>query len=100
MSNVFFVSNNSVSTPVIDSCGVEGVMRRHVIETLSRQGITVAIKPVPLSDLESSDEVFLSNSQFGVIPVRSCIDVNWTVGGVTRELMAMLADNAVPECRL
>jgi 4-amino-4-deoxychorismate lyase len=100
MSNVFFVSDNSISTPAMDRCGVEGVMRRHVIETLGSKGISVTIEPHPINKLECSDEVFLSNSQFGVLPVKSCTDVKWPVGEVTHELMAMLADSAVPECRL
>jgi 4-amino-4-deoxychorismate lyase len=100
MSNVFFVNDNSISTPVLDQCGVEGVMRRHVVETLREQGTTVAIRPHPLSDLEDSDEVFLSNSQFGVIPVKRCVDVQWPVGEVTQQLMTILSGNAVPECRL
>jgi 4-amino-4-deoxychorismate lyase len=100
MSNVFFVSDKSISTPALDQCGVEGVMRRHVIESLREQGTTVAIHPHRLSDLEDSDEVFLSNSQFGVIPVKRCMDIVWPVGEVTQQLMKILADNAVPECRL
>jgi 4-amino-4-deoxychorismate lyase len=100
MSNVFFVNEKSISTPPLDRCGVEGVMRRHVIETLRQQGTDVAIRPCALSDIEEIDEVFLSNSQFGILPVKSCLHMQWGVGEVTQDVMSLLANNAVPECRL
>jgi len=100
MSNVFFINDKSISTPPLDQCGVEGVMRRHVIETLGRQEIAVAIRPYALSDLEASDGVFLSNSQFGVIPIKRCMEMKWPVGNITQNVMMILADNRVPECRL
>ena len=100
MSNVFFVNDRSISTPATDQCGVAGVMRRHVIETLSRDGTSVQVRPFPLSDLDRADAVFLSNSQFGVIPVTRCMDWTWPVGDVTHRVMALLAENAVTEGRL
>ena len=100
MSNVFFVTNNSISTPALDRCGVAGVMRRHVIETMRAEGIDTNIKTVNFADLQNIDEIFVSNSQFGVMPVRSCADMQWPVGDTTRNVMSILADNGVPECRL
>ena len=99
MSNVFFVTNNSISTPALDRCGVAGVMRRHVIETLRVQGIDTLIQTVKLDDLQNIHEVFVSNSQFGVLPVRSCADLQWPVGETTKNVISILADNGVAECR-
>ena len=99
MSNVFFVRDNLLSTPPLDSCGVEGVMRRHVIDCLQRQGIETKIQHTTVSELENSDEVFLSNSQFGVMPVKRCETFAWPVGDVTRATMAAVAENGVQECR-
>lgn len=99
MSNVFFVTNNSISTPSLDRCGVAGIMRRHVIESLRSQDIDTHIQTVKLADLKNIDEVFVSNSQFGVMPVRSCADMRWPVGETTRNVMSILADNGVVECR-
>jgi 4-amino-4-deoxychorismate lyase len=100
MSNVFFINDKSISTPPLNRCGVEGVMRRHVIETLRQQGTDIEIRPCALSDIEAVDEVFLSNSQFGILPVKSCMQMQWGVGEVTQDVMSLLANNAVPECRL
>ncbi len=99
MSNVFFVRDKSISTPPLDRCGVEGVMRRHVIETLAEQGIQTSIQTTSLTDMSEVDEVFLSNSQFGVMPVKRCMEMQWPAGEVTRRVMSILADNGVAECR-
>jgi len=99
MSNVFFVGSNRISTPSLRRCGVEGVMRRHIIALLSEQGIETAVRPVNLSDLGDIDEVFVSNSQFGALPVRSCAQWRWAVGETTRHVMSILADDGVRECR-
>jgi len=99
MSNVFFVLKNRVATPALSQCGVEGVMRRHVIKTLASQDIGVSDATVELHDLVSVDEIFITNSQFGVLPVRSCGEVVWPVGKTTRNVMALLADAGIPECQ-
>ncbi len=99
MSNVFFVKDNSISTPPLDRCGVDGVMRRHVIETLADQGIETKVQLTCLADMNRVDEVFLSNSQFGVLPVKRCKEMQWPAGEVTRSVMTILADNGVVECR-
>jgi 4-amino-4-deoxychorismate lyase len=100
MSNVFFVSGNSISTPPLDRCGVAGVMRRHVIETLRANDQPVDVAAMPESQLQSIDEVFVSNSQFGVIPVARCNKLDLGVGAVTKATMAMLAANGISECQV
>ena len=95
MSNVFFVADNSISTPSLDRCGVKGVMRRHVIESLSEQDISVQFKTLNLANLQGIQEVFVSNSQFGIMPVQSCADLRWPVGDTTRKIMSILADKGI-----
>lgn len=75
-------------------------MRRHVIETLREQGIDTTIRASKWTELENVDEVFLSNSQFGVMPVRSCRNLRWPVGKVTQQVMSSIANSGVAECRL
>ena len=99
MSNVFFVNDNSIATPSLQRCGVEGVMRRHIIACLKKQGIETRFQTLRLADLGDCDEVFVSNSQFGVMPVRSCTNNQWPVGETTRRVMSILAKNGVIECR-
>ncbi len=99
MSNVFLVRNNDLITPSLTNCGVQGVMRRHVIATLRDSGRDTIERDVPLHELQAADEVFLSNSQFGVLPVRRCNAMSWPVGRVTGDVMDALAANGIAECR-
>ncbi|MBT8110892.1 MAG: aminodeoxychorismate lyase [Gammaproteobacteria bacterium] len=98
MSNVFIVSNQTIITPSLHRCGVEGVMRRHAIETLRANDIAVDIRDVAEDELYRSDEVFLTNSQFGVLPVRRCGEKVWPQHPVTRKVMTMMAEGGVAEC--
>ncbi len=97
MSNVFFVTDSTISTPSLRRCGIEGVMRRHIIETLNKRGLATQLLSLRRDNLHRVDEVFVANSQFGVLPVRSCAEISWPVGPVTRSVMSALAANGVTE---
>jgi len=98
MSNVFIVSNKVLITPSVERSGVAGVMRRHVIDCLEAAGISVQIGDITEQEFNAADEVFLCNSQFGVLPVRSCGAHQFGVGELTRRAMALLAGNGIGEC--
>ena len=98
ISNVFIVESGSISTPSLERCGVEGVMRRHVVEVLERTDLPVFVRDIGVSDLLSCDEVFLTNSQFGVLPVRRCGERSWDEHPVTRNVMSIVSANDVAEC--
>lgn len=100
MSNLFVVHDGRISTPSLARCGVEGVMRRHVMTSLAEQGIQTDIRSITLAEMNDSDEIFICNSQFGVLPVRRCMDKKWPAGTITKEAMAILADSGIAECRL
>ena len=98
MSNVFVVRDQSISTPDLGRCGVAGVMRRHVLDTLQGAGKSVPEEDIHWDDAMSANEVFLTNSQFGVMPVRQCGERHWSVGPITRELMKRVANSGIEEC--
>lgn len=98
MSNVFTITDNSISTPSLDRCGIEGVMRRLVITALQQRDLTVVVRDISESELLDADEVFLCNSQFGVIPVRCCGDSTWAEYPQTRSVMSIMADSGIAEC--
>lgn len=100
MSNVFIVSDHTLITPALTRCGVAGVMRRLVLESFAASDKAVVVRDVALAELRQSDEVFLSNSQFGVVPVRRCEDRQWSPGDRTRECQRLLAAQGVQECTL
>jgi branched-chain amino acid aminotransferase len=65
--NVFAVQSGVISTP--DRGVLEGITRKTVIELAAEHGIPVEARSVPAGSLRRSDEVFLSSTAGGVIPV-------------------------------
>ena len=70
-SNIFLVSQNNIATPLLERCGVAGVMRGWLLDQFISQGTPVQIRDVGLNELLAADEVFLCNSVFGIWPVIS-----------------------------
>ena len=65
--NVFCTRNGGLVTPAEGM--LEGVTRRTVIEMARCSGIEVQTRNLPASELRSADEVFISTSGGGVLPV-------------------------------
>jgi len=99
MSNVFLCIGTTVITPAITRCGVSGVMRRKVIELLEANSIDYEVRDIKADELDKADGAFLSNSQFGVLPIRRCGVAEWKVSPVTSDIMSLVADAGVSECR-
>lgn len=100
MSNVFIVTANSLKTPAITRCGVAGIMRRHLLAIIGDAGIDCEVADISVDESWAADEIFLTNSQFGVLPVRRCGRHAWSQYTVSRRIMALAAQNSVPECRI
>jgi 4-amino-4-deoxychorismate lyase len=99
-SNVFIVTNGEVFTPDLVDAGVAGVMRAVVLDALRERGIRVRICRVAMEEFMAADEIFLTNSIFGVWGVR---DIQGSVremkpGTVTRGLIRAFADKWRPSC--
>ncbi len=86
MSNVFWVRDSVVFTPGVDRCGVAGVVRDWVMHRLQAWGTTVRTVRVKPTVLVQAEEVFLTNSVIGIVPVVAWEDGRWPVGPVTRRL--------------
>jgi 4-amino-4-deoxychorismate lyase len=97
MSNVFLITSRGVVTPAMTRCGVSGVMRRHVLTLLDEAGIGCSIRDVSVDELWSSDGVFMSNSQFGVLPARRCGEQTWLPGKSFHRLAAMVRASGITE---
>ena len=98
MSNVFVIHGQSISTALLDRCGVAGVMRQHVLDTFRADGRDIAERNITWDDAMSADEIFLTNSQFGVMPVQKCGTQHWQADPITREVMKLVAMNGIEEC--
>jgi len=61
IANIFWVKNNRVFTPPLSEGPVAGVMRKHILQKLSAE-FSIEEKGCEISDLDSADEVFLTNA--------------------------------------
>jgi 4-amino-4-deoxychorismate lyase len=87
MSNVFLVRGGSVVTPALDQCGIAGVMRAAIIDTLGAAGVPCQVREVAPQELQEADEVFLTNALIGVWPVTGIGEQTLSVGDVATMLM-------------
>lgn len=72
ISNVFIIKDRELLTPDLSFSGVAGVMRRVIIEIIApRLNLPVNVKKISIKELTVADELFLSNSVFGVWPVNN-----------------------------
>mgnify|MGYP001320998876 FL=1 len=74
--NVFAVKDKVLITP--DKGVLAGVSRKTVLEMAEHLGINTSVRPLTVDELLEADEVFLSSSGGGVIPI---IRVNETIFG-------------------
>jgi 4-amino-4-deoxychorismate lyase len=100
ISNVFIVKDKIIRTPSLERCGVAGTMRRLVMGLLARDDCEVEVCDLTENDLAEADEVFITNSQIGAVPVHRCGNYKWDIGPQTRRVMRMLADHGIEECRV
>ena len=65
--NLFAVKAGSISTP--ERGVLEGITRKTVIELAAEHGIPLEARAVPANEMRSADEVFISSTAGGIIPV-------------------------------
>ena len=90
MCNVFSVIKGELYTPELSLCGVKGIMREQIIGAARQASIAVHEAQMSLDDFHQSEECFLSNSLFGIWPVRQLADHEFTLGPVSHQLSSIL----------
>ncbi len=68
-SNIFMVSSEAVTTPSLDTGVLSGITRQTVIELARARGFSMDERAVLPAELRDADEVFLTSSVRGVMPV-------------------------------
>jgi 4-amino-4-deoxychorismate lyase len=71
MSNIFLRRGSLLVTPILDRCGVAGVMRRWILERAAELQLRTAQRRVRWSDLAAAEEVFMCNAVVGMKSVRA-----------------------------
>jgi len=68
-TNIFVISKGTLCTPAADGRILPGIIRNEVIRIAGELGIPCMEKKMPLHDMASADEIFITNSLRGVVPV-------------------------------
>jgi 4-amino-4-deoxychorismate lyase len=75
-SNVFMMLDEQLCTPALTRCGVDGVMRNHLLALFAAHGVDVAVRTIAYQEISLCSEVFVCNSVFGVWPALRLIDIH------------------------
>ncbi|TPI28625.1 branched-chain amino acid transferase [Mesorhizobium sp. B3-2-1] len=88
--NVFCVKDSRLSTPAIGV--LPGITRRTVFDLCGEEGLTAKAADVSVASLKAADEVFITSTAGGIMPVTEIdgADVaDGKVGPITSRLMAL-----------
>jgi branched-chain amino acid aminotransferase len=73
-SNIFVVVDGELLTPPLESGCLAGITRELALEWCRAEGMPVREQPLPLSVLDTADEVFLTSSTKDVLPISAVDD--------------------------
>ena len=94
-ANLFIVLDGALITPSLDQCGVAGVARAEILA----QRVDCRVATIDRAMLDRAEEIFLSSSVRGIVPVRATPERDYAVGVQTRALQAAWRERGLmPEC--
>lgn len=76
MSNLFWYADGCWQTPVLNDCGVSGVLRDRLLKTLPVHSRARVSDPASSGQLAEADMIVLCNSVIGLWPVRTWAPVD------------------------
>jgi len=91
-TNIFVIKNGKIYTPPIRCGCLNGITRQIIIQLARKRGLFCQTKILSESSLFTADEVFLTNSLLGAVPV-SVIDNHIIGKGLKGELTKMLQED-------
>lgn len=88
VSNIFVVNENNIYTPPVEVGLLPGIVRKILLHKQKEAGFTITEKKITYSELIKADEVFITNSLLGIMPVVS-IDGHIISDDVTEKHMTV-----------
>lgn len=89
-ANLFWRRGKTVFTPDLSRGGVDGIMRRRVMKMLKQMGIELRVVEAPLESLWQAEEVWLTNTLMGIVPVTGIRDLHYPSPVLIRRLQERL----------
>ncbi|MBF0218441.1 MAG: aminodeoxychorismate lyase [Gammaproteobacteria bacterium] len=92
MSNLFWVEKGVLNSPDPALGGVAGVMRQEVLDLAAEAAIATAERPCYTENLAAAEEIFLTNSLVGILPVTEVVTMakRYSIGRITQKLQQTL----------
>lgn len=84
--NIFAISGNTLITPKLDKCGVEGTRRAVILDLATLLGIKVKVDALSVEELGQADEVFISNSIIGIQSISQIGDIGFGESPITKKI--------------
>ena len=87
MSNLFVVqADGGILTPNLSHCGIAGIMRRFIIQTLAECRIKYQVRTVSLNEVKTAHALFMTNSLIGIWSVREFAGKTYPIPALIRTL--------------
>jgi len=90
-SNIFWLKNNIIFTPDLSECGLKGIMRNFLLNKPADNGANAGRNKIEIRTgnfspdmIADADEVFITNSVIGVVPVIRIDGIEFKPGMTTK----------------
>ena len=84
--NIYAIYGNTVITPKLDKCGVEGTRRAVILDLTKHLDIKVEVEVLSVEKLGQADEVFISNSIIGIQSISQIGDIGLGESPITKKI--------------
>ncbi len=79
IANVFIVQDGMIKTPSVTEGCVNGIMKNYLLHCLREENIAVEETSITIDDVLNAQEIFLTNSIYGIKWVKQCGNSNFTL---------------------
>lgn len=79
-ANIFIIQNNSIYTPPLTLPILPGTYRQMLLNKKTIMGMSIKEKEIFVEDIKNCDEIFLTNSIRGIIPIKTAGDRKFSTG--------------------
>ena len=84
--NIYAIHGNTLITPKLDKCGVEGTRRAVILDLAKPLGIKVKVDTLSVKELGQADEVFISNSIIGIQSISQIGGISFGESPITKKI--------------
>ncbi|MDH5656744.1 MAG: aminodeoxychorismate lyase [Spirochaetia bacterium] len=89
-SNLFWITQGTLFTPDLKTCGLKGILRNFILKTANEEKIFLQEGAFRQKDLLGADEIFITNAVMGILPVSAVDAQEYSKREITRRLQSHL----------